>query len=102
MVILVSRSLAKSENCPACPRMVISPDLYARRDQVKSETLQSTLSASKLLLYLYSLPYNIVAANIPGKVCLGFVFCSIPNCCSFSDSLEGDRLPDRNKLVRNW
>lgn len=28
MVILVSNSLAKSENCPAFPRTVTSPDLY--------------------------------------------------------------------------
>lgn len=50
--------------------MVVSPDLYARGDQVKSETLHSTLCGNKLLLYLYLLPYNIVVANISGKVCL--------------------------------
>lgn len=71
MVILVSRSLAKSENCPASPGMVLSPDLYARRDQVKSETHRSvSLSGHKLLLYLYFLPCNIVVAHISGKVCL--------------------------------
>lgn len=69
MVMLVSKSLAKSKNCPASPGMVISPDLCARRDRVKSEILQSvSLSGNQLLLYLYILPCNMVVAHISGKV----------------------------------
>lgn len=55
---LVSISSAKSENCPACPGMVTSPDLrhQERLDQVERESLRRLTSYA--LSILSSLEYR--------------------------------------------